>query len=558
MTATDTAEIDLEGPLGTAPESAAPAASPSKRNLDIAVRVAPYVVIWTTLLLPTIRTMARGWRPLGDDASIAIQAWNTFSLHPALVGQGTGAAAGAGGIQNTADPGPLEFWLLGPFVHLDPGQGVLLGSAVLCAAVLTFALYVLGKSAGPWAAVIFALVIVDLAIVSPTPFVDPVWNSSFALFWFLAFLAVAFAVGIGNWRYVPHLVFIGSVTIDAHLLFLPSAGLALLTALLCGWVLAKPENFRWIWWTIGVALVCWIAPISQQLLGSHPNGTRLVQSFTSSKTHTYGSLLGLRALSRAASPSAVWATPRPIGPLGAYDDIVHHGNLLFSFVLVALVAIVILAWRRRSTNLFCLAAITTACAVGLVVLFSQVPSNYILSFIWINLAVWVVGICIWLTFGLAVVMWAGSTIQRRKDLRIPKRVAQVATIGVLAAGAVVGTAVVAFPYGDRGFQLNFRGMQRVQGMATIVEEEISRGHVGLAIHYSGKDYLQYISDEHGVAYLLKTAGWVPGMQQQVSGLLNLPIEPNSPFVVFNEQGTNVTGFARYGHYQQNWFFTSGA
>ncbi len=558
MTATDTTETDLDGPPATPPESTASEASPSKRGLNIAIRVAPYAVIWTTLLLPTIRTMARGWRPLGDDASEAIQAWNTFSLHPALVGQGTGAAVGIGGIQNTADPGPLEFWLQGPFVHLDPGQGLLLGAAVLGAAVLTFAVYVLGKSAGPWAAVIFALVIVDLAIVSPTPFVDPAWGPAFALIWFLAFLAVAFAVGLGNWRYVPCLVFIGSVTIDTHLMFLPSVGLVLLTTLICAWLLARPQNFRWLWWTIGVALVCWIAPISQQLLASQPNGTRLLQGLTTSKTHTFGTLLGLRALSRAASPSAVWATARPIGPFGAYNDIVHNGNLLFCLALVALVAVVVVAWRRRSNYLFSLAAITTASAIGLVALFSRVPSNYILSFIWINEAVWVVGICIWLTFGLGAVTWARSTIRRRNELHISKRAVQVVALVVLTAGALVATAVVAFPYGGRGFQLDFRGDKRVQGMAAIVEENVSPGHVGLEIHYSGKNYLQYISDEHGVAYLLETAGWVPGMSQQVSGLLNLPIDRGSPLVVFNEEGASVTGFARYGHYEQNWYFTSGA
>ena len=144
-----------------------------------------------------------------------------FSLHAPLVGQATGAATGTGGVQTTGDPGPLEFWLLAPFVHLDPGQGVLIGSVLLCGAALSFGLYVLQKSAGPWAAVVLALVVADLAIVSPLPFTDPVWNSDFASFWFLSFLAVAFAVGLGNLRYLPFLVFIGSVTIDSHLLFLP-------------------------------------------------------------------------------------------------------------------------------------------------------------------------------------------------------------------------------------------------------------------------------------------------------------------------------------------------
>ena len=185
-------------------------------------------------MVPTIRTMARGWRPLSDDASIAIEAWRSVSLHPPLVGQLTGSVG-----KLASDPGPLEFWLLGPFVHLDPTQGALLGSALLCAAVLSVALYVLVKTAGIWSGVVFSLCVADLAVTSPTPFVDPVWNSSFGLFWFLAFLAVAVAVGMGNLRYLALLVFIGSVTVDAHLMYLPSCCVVLAATAISGFLLER-------------------------------------------------------------------------------------------------------------------------------------------------------------------------------------------------------------------------------------------------------------------------------------------------------------------------------
>src|ERR1035437_5888743 len=148
------------------------------------VRVTVHVVVWTLLLAPMVRALARGWRPLADDATIAIGAWRALTLHPPLLGQLTSAA---GAEKLASDPGPLEYWLLGPFVHLDPGQGVLIGSAVLCALVLSVAIEVLWRTSGTWAAVLFTFVMVDMAIVSPTPFLDPVWNNSFAFFWFAAF-----------------------------------------------------------------------------------------------------------------------------------------------------------------------------------------------------------------------------------------------------------------------------------------------------------------------------------------------------------------------------------
>ncbi len=219
----------------------------------------------------------------------------------------------------------------------------------------------------------------------------------FASFWFLSFLAVAFAVGLGNLRYLPFLVFIGSVTIDSHLLFLPSTALTLIAAVVCGLLVRRPNDFRWLWWTIGVAVVCWIGPLAQQLFGSHPNGTALLHSlgFGSGKpVKTLSSVLGLRALARAASPKAVWATPRPTQPFASYNDVLHNGNLIYLLAFVALVAVLVLAWRLKNTYLLSLSAVTIASAIGLVALYARIPADYTLSFQWISLAVWIVGICI--------------------------------------------------------------------------------------------------------------------------------------------------------------------
>ena len=538
VTLTEVTEVDVAEPEVAVPGNA----------LDRALRVAPYAAVWIVLLLPTLRTMIRGWVPVGDDASIALQAWNTFSLHAPLVGQATGAATGPGGVQTTGDPGPLEFWLLAPFAHLDPCQGVLIGSVLLGGAVLSFGLYVLQKTAGLWAAAIMALVVIDLAIVSPLPFVDPVWNSSFASFWFLSFLAVAFAVGAGNLRYVPFLVFIGSVTIDSHLLFLPPAALILIAALVCGLLVRRPANYRWLWWSIGVAAVCWIAPLYQELADSHPNGSALLHSAFSGSIKTFGWGLGFRALARAASPEAVWATPRPTQPVTSYDDVLHHGYLIFCIAFVALVVIFVLAWRHKKTFLASLSAVTIAGAVGLVSLYARVPKNYVLSFQWVSLAVWIVGICIWITVIYGLVIFVQRHLRQRPEVRIPRKVLGMCVLGLISVGTIAATLVVMFPYGGNAQRLDFAGMGRVQSEAQIVEKGVPRGDVGLDVQYSGTNFLQSVEDVRGIAYLLRTAGWVPGLPIESNGLLNYPIHSNKPFVVFKEHGTTVTGSKIYSHY----------
>jgi hypothetical protein len=507
----------------------------------------PYVLVWTILILPAVRNMSRGWRPFADDASIAIRSWATLTLHPPLVGQITGATTGAG-VQSVADPGPLELWFLGPFVHLDPGQGALIGSVLLCGAALSLAIHLLKKTTGTWAAVIFALVIADLALVSPTPYLDPVWNSSFAFFWFLSFMAVAFVVGRGYLIYLPILLFLGSVTVDSHLLFLPSVAGVLVASPICGWHFNRPRDYRWLWWTGGVGVACWLAPGLQELFGAHPNISLLVHGGgigAADNTKTFGVMFGLRALSRAASLNPIWASPRSIAPLASNADISQR-NILLSIVLIALVAIAIVAWRQKNSSLCSMSLITAVSAFGVVVLYSRIPQNFVLSLVWVSLVVWVVGICIWLTLGLAVFTAVRPRISFRSP-RITKRTGEIVSVAALGVCTVAGTLVVLFPYGNQ-FLLNLTTMHRVNEMAAIVERNVHRGDVDIAIHYNGSNYFQVAGDEHGVAYLLEAAGWQPGLDPSVNALLGLPIHPHSREVVFDERGAKLVGFRVIRHY----------
>jgi hypothetical protein len=531
-----------------------PVASPRSGRL---VRVAPHLVVWTLLLAPMIRSMARGWRPLGDDATIAIGAWRALSLHPPLLGQLTSATGGS----NANDPGPLEYWLLGPFTHLDPGQGVLVGSAILCALILTVTIEVLWRTRGAWAAILYTFVMVDMAIISPTPFVDPVWNNSFGFFWFAAFLGLAFTVGRGNLRYLPLLLFVGSVAVDSNLLFLPTIGLLLLATTLLGWFTRRPSSFRWVWWTVAVAAVCWVGPLYQQFFDKRPNLSLLLKP----TTKTDGWVFGLRALSRAASFNPIWAAPRPIDELSSYADIAQRNVLLGLVVLVVLVGIGVKAWRRRESALLTLCVVSLGGSLGVVILFARTPTNDILAFIWVNLAVWLVGICIWLTLGVAVATALRPHFEEirsqvsevraqlgRKENRLSGRARRVGLLVALGVTGLIGTLVTTFPYGNQ-FLLDWAGVARVQHMTADIQQHVPHGRVGFGILYTGQNFYQSTNDQHGVAYLLLAGGWVPGMEPAVNQLLGLPIHPRSPFVVLKEQGIHYTGATYYPVYQPFWY-----
>ena len=533
------------------------------------LRVAPHIVVWVLLLIPMLRTAIRGWRPLGDDAAIAIGAWRTLTLHPPLVGQLTFATS----TQGNSDPGPLEYWLLGPFAHLDPGQGVLIGSAILCAVILSVTVETLWRRAGMWAAIIFSLVMADLAITSPTPFVDPVWNSSFGFFWFAAFVAIAFVVALGNLRYFALLLFVGSVTVDSHLLYLPAVGFLLVGSAICGWFAKRPRDWRWVWWTFAVAVVCWAAPLYQEFFDARPNLSALLRSMGvlggGKVQKKEGLRFGLHALGRAASLNPIWTSPRPILPFASSNDITH-GNILLGLVVLALmVVIVIVGQVRKERALVSMAVVSIGGSLGIIVLFASTPVSYFEAFIWINLAVWIVGICLWLTVGLAVIVALRPQIVKvrsrfattfRSELALinpridPATVKRAGLLIFMAAACLAGTLFAVFPYGDQ-FNLDWPGVGRAKQMTAAIEAHVPRGNVGIGILYTGSDPFQPASDEHGVAYLLMTDGWVLGMQPSINQLLGLPLHRNSPFVVFTQRGTKLVSARYYHQYQELWFIT---
>jgi len=532
----------------SSPPLTADATTTSVRTQSRALRLAPHLLVWTLLLVPAIVTMARGWRPLADDANIAIGAWRSLSLHPPLVGVLTGAVG-----KLASDPGPLELWLLGPFVHLDPGQGALLGSAVLCAAALSLTLHVLVKNAGIWSGVVFSLCVADLALISPTPFVDPVWNSDFGFFWFLAFLGVAFVVGMGNVRYLALLVFIGSVTVDAHLMYLPSCGVVLVATAVSGFMLGRPSNYRWAVWTAVVTALCWAPSLIQQFTSPRPNLSLLFRSsITSPGQKTEGFVYGLRGLSRAASPFPIWASPRPIAAFVSSDDF-YRRNLWLCLVVPLFIGLAVWAWRRTHLELFSLCLVSLGGGLGLVFLFAHIPDSFFVSFVWVNLPVWAIGVCFWVTLGLAaIIIWRdqGHRVVLARGSSMAVRTGALVLIGLATAAA---TVVAVFPYGSQ-FVLDWSETARNNMMAAQIERRIPPGPVGVGIRYRGPTFLNSSGDEHGLAYLLLTAGWLPGMEAAENQLLGLPIHPRSPFVVFNVKGGVVRSTDFYRHYLPYWAY----
>src|SRR5882762_6888932 len=107
-----------------------------------ALRAVAHLGAWLPFILGPARLIQHGWRPVGDEAAIALRSWNSLTAHGPMVGQATRLAHGG------FDPGPLEYWLLAIPVHIDTVRGVLWGAVICCPAPTAS-----GRGSARWRAV---------------------------------------------------------------------------------------------------------------------------------------------------------------------------------------------------------------------------------------------------------------------------------------------------------------------------------------------------------------------------------------------------------------------
>ena len=142
----------------------------------LVVRVASHVVVWVTVLVSLGVELGHSWRPVGDNAAITSRAFQTFSLHPPVLGM-LSTASGNG--HTVYDPGPLLFWLLAIPVRIDAMHGSLWGAALLAGITLSLAVEAVWSTHLWPACGVIAFVVADMFWLTPSVFENIVWNAYF-------------------------------------------------------------------------------------------------------------------------------------------------------------------------------------------------------------------------------------------------------------------------------------------------------------------------------------------------------------------------------------------
>jgi hypothetical protein len=414
-------------------------------NPQWASRVACHVAGATILLVALIGDLAHGWRATGDDAIIAQRSFSTFSAHPPLVGQ---FSQGSGGPGHTFyDPGPLLFWILAVPVRLDPVHGVLWGSVLLCLAAVALAVEAAWAFRGAVAA---AVVVVFIAIVASTQsfvVVNPAWNPSVGVVWFIATIATAATVGSGKLQWWPALVIAASIAAQSNLEFAAMAvGLVLLGLGLGLIQRGRPWKGSWVAVGLGVGVVCWAAPLVQEVTGQ-PGNLTVAWNWLSQQS-TLGTKFGFQSLASVTDLQPLWLSRQNRGSnadafLGLLSHIGNRSEIVGVAVLVALALIAAGSWILRRSDLATVASIALLIAAIAVWTFSSLPNTSILTIVYSDIALWPVGMLVWLVWlWTAAAMVSAAVRALRHRSRQPASQAEEYDLAGIEIGAT-GAAPVA-------------------------------------------------------------------------------------------------------------------
>jgi hypothetical protein len=405
------------------------------------LRVVAHLAAWLPFVLGPARLIRGGWRPVGDEAAIALRSWNVLTAQGPMVGQATRLAHGV------FDPGPLEYWLLAIPVHLDTTHGVLWGAALFCLVACSLAVEAAWAVLGAAGGLCASGLIVGLMLWVPGIAVTPSWNPWFGMVFFIAALAAAWAVMSGLRGWWPVLVITASIAAQAHLMFTVPSGVLAILALIVGLVDSIRGRLRY-WWVLAgliAGAACWSAPLIQQFTSPDGNLGLLLRSSSATTGPRTGGAFSLRALSAAVQPVPIWwKSSQPSAAI--YQLISHRSAGLAVAVLVLLAVAAVMAVRPlRCRPLAALAVVTLVISLGSLVTYSGIPlQNSSLNTLgYLILVLFPIGVLSWLVVGSWAVLTGRLVLRQLATTRLAGRAVPAAwPLAGLAATALVAVGAI--------------------------------------------------------------------------------------------------------------------
>ncbi|MCU1453416.1 MAG: hypothetical protein JWN46_1562 [Acidimicrobiales bacterium] len=408
-----------------------------------ALVIAMVLLVALPVVVNGIQALRHGWVPEGDNASIGIRAWDTFTRHPPLLGQRSTVWLAIPG-EDVFHPGPALFWTLALPVRLfgPSGQGLVIGTVIINVVSIVLAA-VFARRRGGTAGALGALALLAVLVWSFGDTVphDP-WNPHVSLFPLTALLFLVWSVLDDDLVALPYALVVASFVAQSHLSFIPIVGLlgvvtlAVVAARL--WQARRADGIPRRTWTIlaitGVlAAAGWAPVIVQQLTSSRPNLSAMLRVAQSSKVHNHGLGYGADRLFAAIAWRPYWLRNAPIGlELSVRPS--TRAMVAAIVVLTVLVACLALALRQRRRTLAALLVTTLTLLVGSTVAAANIPIGFSGLATYNHRMWWPAGMLVWLALGWSAATWVAPRLRRGGAM--PARAASALAVGVvLISGA---------------------------------------------------------------------------------------------------------------------------
>lgn len=399
------------------------------------------------IIAATARAVHAGWTPYGDRAVIAVRSFDVLGPHTPTVGQYSQWSAVLG--RPVFSPGPLLYWLLAIPARLLGATSLPIWMAIVNLACLAGAL-ALARRRGGWPLMAAVTVLVPLMCRSlPSETFHDIWNPSTTLMPFLLTCFVAWSVAVGEHRLTPLLVLLLSFLVQTHSTFaLPGLGLLVIAAagLVVSWrtdARGRAVAGRWLWASAGVAVLCWIAPVVDQLGGSGNLGA-LLHAERLARGHL-GLADGWHAVVHAFGVPPWWLRP-DISTETRFTDIgtapALASQATCALGLLALLGALAAGLRARRRDTAALAAIALMLALVLGVNTAQTPTEDHLA-LTVSYTLWwasPAGLFVWLAGA-----WLAATelVRHSRTRVVVDRLAARRTASGVAARVAAGVAAVA-------------------------------------------------------------------------------------------------------------------
>ena len=443
------------------------------------------------VLVAAARAVGTGWMPVWDNAFPAIRAWDVLSGELPLLGTRSTAADMAGGAHVTHHPGPLEFYVLAPWVRLfGPAAGTVIGVAsvnIVC--ILTVAWLAFRR--GQHLALLVAMATMALLgwSVGSEMLFDP-WPPHVTLFPFAVVMVAGWAVADRDLAAIPVLAVSASFVVQTHsgyAVVVPGVVVAAVTLLVWRVIAERraesAEEGSWAtrttvlrWGAAGLVagLVCWAAPLYEQIVHKGGNLTFMLDAIQAGREgSTYSLPTAVRLFAGTIALPPWWLPPSMDSPAIAQNG--QGVSLPVSLVLLGTlaVALVVAAWRahRRANHTLTSGLAIAAVVAGLTVFsMANAPVNLGLRTVAYLKFAWVTAAFVTMMLVLAVLDELKGRRKWFTDVPAPLAFMTVAVAAGLLALPRVDRADTGSEISDETHDLADAVLAEVRGQGTVLIE----------------------------------------------------------------------------------------